>query len=864
MKIKMLFFMLLIPSIAHAMLLDKAVDFNQIEQTLKQDSKPRKKSVSTTSSEMIDFSFTQEPLKDLINFFAHKLNINILYPETETITATVSFNAGRKITMTEAWDFVLMIIEQAGYSLILRAPDTYTLLLNTKSYREPLPLYIGIDFNQLPDSMQRVRYVYYFNNIQISNPTRLTEMTTLLTNMLPTAEIKDQLVFDANSNAMFLTTRADMIKTIMQVITVLDEVGFAQAVELIKLDHAQATDVVKLFKDVLTGGASDPTKKTSGFVPIGTGQRAKYFSDNVRIENLDPNNIRQLNSIIVMGKTDDIVEIKKFIKKYLDIAQEEGKSFFHVIELQWMQAPHLQNVLKSLVQPGTTSGQSTSTPQTTDLSFDPQIQIVSETVNNAAALPSNGTSSSSSGSTTPPPTGQRGANKLVIACATRDWHRIEALIKQLDVPQKQVVIEALVVDLGLDFIRKLGSQIRTRGLTANIFPKNMQAQAGLLVNSVIQPMTDPDYYALTGDLSDILNPDWPASGASNLSTPSTSTTIPVPTTANTVSVGAANTTIAPGSTVMMLNGGKATTNGVWAFFQMLSTHASSKVFTRPMILVSNNQSATVKSSFTKNLAGTVSTGVNPTINYQQVEAPVTITFTPLISDNNTINLGLNINLNSYTNPGNANDGTMLTRAITTNVSIKNGDVLILGGLTGEQTQVSKTSVPFFESIPIVGNLFASRTKNAKKTQLYILVRATVTAPRSNGGMSKITQAASNFITDQLSECEQAFSSLKDPITRWFFNSDWGPDSSEIFEEKISDMPKTDYGLLSDHKTSHTGQTIRNSAKPKNEMPVGWFSDTKATSNFASQPLTEKNSEDMDKLSKLLKDIDNPFIKRVQL
>ncbi len=848
MKIKFLlcFLIFLITNIAHPMLLDENAETGSLQQAEKILNK-RKKSISFMSSELVEFNFSEYPLKDLINDFAQKLNINVLYPETETVTATVSFNAGKKITMSEAWDFVTMIIEQAGYTLVMRGTTSYVLMANAKSYQEPLPLYIGVDFNQLPDSMQRIRYIYYFNNIQISAVKPKSDITNILTTILPAQDFKDkQFIIDDSSNSIILTTRADLIKTAMQLISVLDETGFQQAVQLLKLQYTQAPDIVKLFKDVLSGGEA---KKTGGFVNLSSGARAKYFSDNVRVENLDPENKRQLNTIIIIGKMQDIEEIKKFIKKYLDIAQEQGHSFFHVIEPQWASSSHLANVLKNLIQSGGgSSGQSTGTLNS-DLGFDADIRIISETINP-------GSSSSSSGSSaTLQNTVQRGANKLVIACGSRDWQRIESLIKQLDIPQKQVVVEALVVDLNLEFIRKLGAQIRTRGLVSSIFPKNMQAQAGLLINNVIAPMNppDPDYYSLVGDLSDILNPDF---SNSTLTTPNQSSTI------NTTTPTGSGPTTFTGSTIMMLNGGKATTNGVWAFFQMLSQHNSAKVFTRPVVLISNNQSATVTSSITKNLTGTVTSGTNPTVNYQQVTAPVTMTFTPLISDNNSVNLQIDLDLKTWVIADDADSGSQIIRSLKTNVSLKSGDVIILGGLTKDQTQVSKRSVPFFESIPVIGNLFASRTKDSTKTQLFILIRSTVSAPRLNGGMSKITKAASNFMVDQLADVENNFSNLKDPITRWFFNSDRDETASEFLEDKINDLQKNDYDSSSAiFDAANTGQA-RSKANRQDEMKIGWFSDQKSNKNFASQAVTQ--NQEMDQLATLLKDMQNPFTQYTQL
>jgi len=838
---------------AHGMLLDSDIDSAALEKKIKATEK--KRSVAGTSSELVEFSYQQKNLKDLLNEFAQKLNINILYPETEVITTTVTFDAGRKVTMTQAWDFVAMLCEQAGYTLVLRGNGIYTLIGNTKAFSEPLPLYIGVDYMQLPDTPERIRFIYYFNNIQVKK--QQPELLLILNNILPvllTPDANKQLVLDPNTNSMILTTRSEMVKTVMQLVTVLDESGFQEAVEVLKIEHAKSDEVVKVLKSVMGGG--DASKKVD--ISLSSGPRARYFSEYVKIEDLDKGAKRKLNSIVIMGKMEDVEEIKKFIKKYLDLPLERGKSFFHVVDLQWLNATKFQPILKAFVQGDPSgTGQSTSSA-VSDLGFDPQIKIEFETISGGAQRAALGTTSVSGGvisgpGTITPSTVQQGGNRLIIACSSRDWDRIESLIKQLDIPQKQVIIEAIVMDLDLQFIRKLGAQIRTRGLVPTIFPKDMQAQAGLLINNIVgndYPGTGSTSYNLLGDLSDILNPGGIAGtgGIAALPTPNAN----APATGTSASAPPLDTV--NGSTMFMINGGKERTNGVWAFFQLLASHSSSKVFTRPVIMALNNQQASVLSSITKNIPDTVSNGTSPTVNYKQVTAPVSIQFTPLISDNNSVSLTILTNLEVWFSPDSTTAGTRSKRILNTTVSMKSGDVLILGGLIKEQTDVIKSSVPFFENIPVFGNLFTNRRKDARTTQMYILIRPTVVDPRTQGGAGPITRSAGNFMVEQLADCEEAFGNLKDPITRWFFNSDKDQSASEFLEEKLEELPTFDLGQ------SHFDAPIKNTTARKPErfggdMKVGWFSDVPSNSKFASRAAVDGR---VDSLTKFLQDIENPF------
>ncbi|HSW76843.1 MAG TPA: hypothetical protein VLG50_07345, partial [Candidatus Saccharimonadales bacterium] len=373
---KILFVIFLISSIpGYGMLLDSDLDVPALEKKI--NSIEKKRSIASTSSKLIEFSYKQKNIKELLDEFIqeHQLNINILYPETETITATVTFDAGRKVTITEAWDFITMICEQAGYTLVLRGNGNYTLITNTKAFNEPLPLYISVDYTQLPDSAERIRFIYYFNNIQLKK--QQTELQTILNNMLPAlatpADAAKQLVFDQNTNSMILTTKADMVKTVMQLVTILDESGFQEAVEVLPLDYARASEVVSVLKNVI----GDAAKQTA--VSLSAAPRARYFSEHVRVENLEPKDAKsfpKLNSIVIMGKVQDVEEIKKFIKKYLDVPLESGKSFYHVVELQWLNATKFKDVLRTLVKGGDSGGTGQSTSSLpTDLGFDPQIQI---------------------------------------------------------------------------------------------------------------------------------------------------------------------------------------------------------------------------------------------------------------------------------------------------------------------------------------------------------------------------------------------------------------------------------------------------------------------------------------------------------
>jgi type II secretory pathway component GspD/PulD (secretin) len=65
------------------------------------------------------------------------------------------------------------------------------------------------------------------------------------------------------------------------------------------------------------------------------------------------------------------------------------------------------------------------------------------------------------------------------------------------------------------------------------------------------------------------------------------------------------------------------------------------------------------------------------------------------------------------------------RSVETTVSMKNGHTLVMGGLMKNEDSVSVRKVPILGDIPIIGNLFRSKTQYVTKINLIIFIKATI-------------------------------------------------------------------------------------------------------------------------------------------
>lgn len=66
-----------------------------------------------------------------------------------------------------------------------------------------------------------------------------------------------------------------------------------------------------------------------------------------------------------------------------------------------------------------------------------------------------------------------------------------------------------------------------------------------------------------------------------------------------------------------------------------------------------------------------------------------------------------------------------TRSASSTVTVRNKEAILLGGYITSNTSRAKSGVPLLSSVPILGNLFSSRSRNGSRTELMVMMRPTV-------------------------------------------------------------------------------------------------------------------------------------------
>ncbi len=159
--------------------------------------------------------------------------------------------------------------------------------------------------------------------------------------------------------------------------------------------------------------------------------------------------------------------------------------------------------------------------------------------------------------------------------------------------------------------------------------------------------------------------------------------------------------------------------GIDATIDMLESESKANVLSQPSIIVADNQQAEILSGkqipiITRDMAG------NQVIQFYNVALRLTVT--PHISPDSTITLELNPEVSDIAGEAPGGAGVMIsTQQAKTQLTVKNGETVVIGGIMRSHKKEGESRVPFFSRIPLIGMLFKSRREDSEKSELMIFV-----------------------------------------------------------------------------------------------------------------------------------------------
>ena len=120
-------------------------------------------------------------------------------------------------------------------------------------------------------------------------------------------------------------------------------------------------------------------------------------------------------------------------------------------------------------------------------------------------------------------------------------------------------------------------------------------------------------------------------------------------------------------------------------------------------------------------------GVLQSQQWTPIDANLAVTIKPFVSADEYVTLTISVEQDDFAGKVDpASPPNITTQTFESMVRVKNGELILLGGLEKKTNSDSGSGVPFLSRIPVIKWFFSSRSKEREKSKLHILIRPTVT------------------------------------------------------------------------------------------------------------------------------------------
>lgn len=186
-----------------------------------------------------------------------------------------------------------------------------------------------------------------------------------------------------------------------------------------------------------------------------------------------------------------------------------------------------------------------------------------------------------------------------------------------------------------------------------------------------------------------------------------------------------------------------TGRNIQAVLQALSEFGDIRTLSNPRVLITNGQTAllTVGRSiaFISEVETTTETEtgtISYTVETSSLLSGIMIGIVPHIGDEGEVSLTITPIVSNLVDLKEVSFGdqymvqlpTMDLRELSTTVTVRDGEVLVIGGLMKKEEREQKYGVPFLQDIPLLGEAFKGRSVQESTTELVIILRPRVMVP----------------------------------------------------------------------------------------------------------------------------------------
>ena len=298
--------------------------------------------------------------------------------------------------------------------------------------------------------------------------------------------------------------------------------------------------------------------------------------------------------------------------------------------------------------------------------------------------------------------GEPRTNQLFVTDIPSKVALIQEMVSKLDIPVRQVMIEARIVEAQDTFGRSLGVRLGGADL------RGIQGgQAGYGVGGSNRVAFAGSYEAMTSTTTESSNP------LTNLNT----------TLVNLPAIGQGGYSPATFAMSLFSNAANRFLN---LELSAMEADGKGKIVASPRVVTADQAKALIEQGTEYPYQQATSSGATSTAFRK---ASLKLEVTPQITPEGNVILDVDVTKDSR-GETTAQGIAINTKHVRTQVLVENGGTVVIGGIFELQESETVSQVPYLGDVPYIGNLFKTRTRNSSKQELLVFITPKVIAERA--------------------------------------------------------------------------------------------------------------------------------------
>jgi len=620
----------------------------------------------TSGDNLVSLDFDNVDLKVFIKYVSEITGRNFVVDDK--VRGRITLISPTKIRVDELEHVLESLLELNGFTAVPSGSVTKIVPLREVKQRG-VETDVGRDPREIAPIDRMVTHLV---------PLRYADINEVRNMLTPLVSKDGNITAYGPSNTIILTDLASNVNRLVKIIQEVDLKVTDEQIVVVTLKFASAIDLAPQVTAVVearlgesAAAAPGRARAPRGAARPGVAGAAVAGPEKIFRVIADPRS----NALVIVAGREEMAMALDLVEK-LDVRLPPGRAQIHVYFLENALAEDLAKVLTAQAQDLVRAVGQQPTPGARP-----------PTVAAPAPPPPPPTQTGPVSGVVPTAMGERkititpdkATNALVVTAIPEDYQALVEVMKKLDIPRRQVYVEAAVVEISLEKTRDLGVEFRS---TSDFENSSKQGFGGTSFGLINQVATNP--FSISG-----------------------------------LAIGIIEGTVTFGGQTFL---------NIGAFLQAIQQTSDVNVLSTPHLLTTDNQEAEiVVASNIPFVTATSQTQVSTLTTIERKDVGIILRFTPQVSEGDKVTLkifeeisAIQATVTAGIDPRQVGPTTSKRTAKTT-VVVDSKQTIVIGGLFRDDADATEQRVPCLGDIPLLGKLLGRTQNNTRKTNLVIFL-----------------------------------------------------------------------------------------------------------------------------------------------